>query len=900
MLLCFFHASVIAAEEDEDDWRNTSIDSLNKDFANCISLPEVIDTNTTTTVLDLSKDEQWIATGVHVTKDKLLEAKWNLSNITPRPKKYRVLYRIDPRFKDPQVFIKKYNPDDSTYHSWFHDYNSGDLLRYQVNEQLDFLNRIKLFSEYFADKEATTIPISKGDIVNITIDTQGKYWSNSSDMTGELGLTVSGNPLSIIYTQSPIDNNIIYSNTQRWCEAFSDAPSNYCSQEGSVYKYNDSYADWRTFEGMMDSSRIPNNISSCAQYANGLDNALCYYDKSRGLAIKIDGTTIKSTEEQFINSSPDGKSFFYYTSNINGNLSFTTDWDIANMYSNNYNESLLLKNWGGFGSDYADFSAAMNVQKDKFNMNHLYFGRYFLEVEVGNTFNPVSSGDLDAIQVEYMVLKSGESCSAQTESGTSIDKSYRSNAPESGYLCLRVLNPSPDIGGTIKVTTENYTGSTWFSDVIYGDLVQPLRSKFNDLTYIMYIGLVNNTTLRNIAYTMLSLYISIYGLMFLVGSVQITVTDIVTRVIKIAIIFALFSQTSWDFFNLYLFNVFVEGTDSLMTFVIGNTSRAGNVFGFIDTVFNKYTNSDIWFLLLIQFLQFYNGLTFFAIMTIYSLILYFKSLLEVIVGYCVAFLGLAVMISIAPLFIILILFERTKSIFDNWISTLFSYMIQPTLLLVFFLLIDQIISTQISHAVVESCWGSLIDISVAVDLKWLKLPMDLSFKIPGLNNIPFYIPNMSEVNASGGVSTGSGFNDALGAQGTLMKVATSSFTLFVLCKLIEGAVQYVELLTSVLTNVQAARQAGDLKSGSSAAQSITSDITTAASPITSRLAPITNRIGRAALSPASTAYNTGKFITNGVNSINVSENPQEDESKEIDYSKVNTAEKSKGPEGKGK
>ena len=42
------------------------------------------------------------------------------------------------------------------------------------------------------------------------------------------------------------------------------------------------------------------------------------------------------------------------------------------------------------------------------------------------------------------------------------------------------------------------------------------------------------------------------------------------------------------------------------------------------------------------------------------------------------------MISLAPFFIILMLFEKTKSLFDNWISTLLSYVVQPTILLIFF------------------------------------------------------------------------------------------------------------------------------------------------------------------------------------------------------------------------
>src|SRR4051812_31586493 len=63
----------------------------------------------------------------------------------------------------------------------------------------------------------------------------------------------------------------------------------------------------------------------------------------------------------------------------------------------------------------------------------------------------------------------------------------------------------------------------------------------------------------------------------------------------------------------------------------GASSSKGNVFGFIDPIIDKFTNIDVWALLFIQLLQFYNGLTFFAIMTIYGLVIYFRAVLEVIV-----------------------------------------------------------------------------------------------------------------------------------------------------------------------------------------------------------------------------------------------------------------------------
>ena len=117
------------------------------------------------------------------------------------------------------------------------------------------------------------------------------------------------------------------------------------------------------------------------------------------------------------------------------------------------------------------------------------------------------------------------------------------------------------------------------------------------------------------------MYIIIYGLAFLAGSLQITVTDIVVRVLKIGVIVALFSETSWTFFNDNLFKVFIDGSDYLLNSVIGTTSNVGNIFGFVDPIFDRYSNGNFWALLFIQLLQLTNGLAFFACLAIYSILI---------------------------------------------------------------------------------------------------------------------------------------------------------------------------------------------------------------------------------------------------------------------------------------
>ncbi|MDP4709037.1 MAG: type IV secretion system protein, partial [Rickettsiaceae bacterium] len=785
LIIIFLLAVHVNARAASDDfgWMNSSFDSITTFIAGCIEVPQFANIKKNSATLYLEESGEWVSAKTYVEADKLLQIEWSTKAILPSPAKYKVLYRIDPRFAKPQVFIQKRqlikNADgvfQETYVSDFHQYKNGQLLKYQNNIHMTFLQRIQDFTDYFDFNGRSKIQVKKGDVVNITLDTTGNYFGGTSEMNSELG---TNDELSLIYTESPMSNNrIIYSNSQRWCEdIITTSRPEYVTNCGiHTGKYWDIGDNSMTLEGRINNNAFNINktyINACADGASGNNNnPICYYNKGRGMTLSVGGTTIKPITEKFITSSFTGKDFFYYKSDVDGDLDFTTDWDIDGMYNDSGQLNQFMENWGSaFGiNNYATFKAASIALRANFVMNFLHFGRYLLDVEVGNSVATLPQSDLDAVIVEYIIMQ-GMNTPNNSSSGTSIDQNFRDNAPSSGNLWLRVIRPNDSMTGTIQIKTANYTGVTWFSDVVYKGLVKPLRSKFNELSEIIYTKLVTNVALQNIARSIMVIYIIVYGLMFLAGATQITVTDIVVRVLKIGVIVALFSETSWTFFSKNLFNVFVDGTDYLLTTVVGVTSNTGNIFGFVDPIIDKYTNSTIWGLLFIQLLQIHTGLTFFAIMTMYSILIYFRALLEVIVSYCLAFLGLDVMISIAPLFIILMLFERTKSIFDNWLSTLFSYMMQPTILLIFFLLIDQIISDQITQAVVESCWDILIPLKFGLDLKNLGIPISFSFTLPFLPGIPFYIPQLDVIGS---------LEDFFLKPGTFARVATSSLLFFAL------------------------------------------------------------------------------------------------------------------------
>lgn len=813
-------------------WMDATFDTISNFLSFCIEVPQFPGMEQSSTTVNLQQNPQWVSTGVQVEKDKTLQIEWLGNGIQTKPRKYKVMYRIDPRFSVPQVFIQKYNYDTGSYTSDFHEYKNGLLLDYQQTPEMDFASRIKDFDDYFHFVGRPKIILNNKDVVNITLDYSRNFFANAQ-MNNELG---SLNNLSVIYTESPIpDNKMIYSSATSFCtygitEATA-AYSTYCVDN----IYQDSSGNYNSWMGKITNSAFEankTNINKCPDGANGRNNIpLCYYDKGRGMSITVNNNSVKDMQDAFKTSPFTGVDFFYYKSDFGGELDFATFWDIDQMY-NGYPQ--FMADWPSDG-DYFAFLSAVNAASPNISLNYLYFGRYLMDVEIGNSVYAVSNEDLANIQVEYII--SSDSMPSDSDTGTVIDAQYRGNAYDSGYVYVRATRLDDNLSGSINVKFANYTGSAFISDLIYGVVLKPLRDQFNSFTKLIYTGFTNNDALINALRLMIILYISIYALMFLAGAVEITVTDLVMRVLKIGLVSVLFTQNSWDFFNTYVFKLFTDGIDYLMTSVSGVTSSIGNPFGFIDPIFDRYTDPTIFALLFIQLLQIQLGLVFFAIIAIYAMFLYLKAIVQVIVAYCVAFVGLAVMISLAPIFIAFMLFERTRSIFDNWLSLMFNYLIEPTILLIFFLLIDQIMAEQLLKTVARSCWGTLIPLAIYLDLNKVGIPLDFSFSLPFLPGIPFYVPDILNTPT---------VEDMFSKNGTIAQIASSTFLLFAISKLAGGMTSFVNSLAQHLTNVYVEAAPGQ-KSSQTMAESILGDL---------------GKIGSAARAPFAGAANWAKGFAN--------------------------------------
>ena len=831
VLLVLFMA-MPAKADDAFSWMSTSFGGL-KSLFGCLEVPEFTSFQEGNIGISLSTAGIWQSTGNTVAKGKLLKINWSTSGITPEPRKYLVLYRIDPRFSTPQVFIKTYNYSKLQFEAlgfprFVTDNNSETPGAIPPDKDLDALSFTKMSDFVNYSNGNSRIEVKAGDVVNISLVGKDNFFSpntpklpNTVDniLTQELDSSIFA--ASALYTQSNLgsfDNRIIYSSAEQVCNMIDEERKSVCSGTGTATKYKN------TDNGVIVGKPM---ITGAVQYFMDLINACpanagintsspaCYYDQGRGMIIKVGGQVIKGRDQSFVNSGSTQSSFIYYQATSGGTMDFTSDWQVSNMFSN----SVLMSDWSRNFSNYASFVDYIN--KNDWSANFLYFGRYSMIVEIGNGANSINPGDQQNIKLEYLITSDGTLPDPSVR-GTSVDYNFAADAPQDGYLWLRVVNPNSNIQGVVSVNYANYTGTTWFSDIIYNGAIKPITDQFRTFSQNFYIKLVKNSAVQNLAKAALTLYVTIFGLMFVAGALKLTAVEVITRICKIAIVAFLIREESWSFFNTYFFSAFTDGIDFFVTNVVGATSSRSNIFGFIDPIFDKYTNGRIWGLLFIELLQIHNGLAFIAIITIYSLITYFRAILEVIIGYVIAFIGVTVMISLAPFFIILMLFEKTKSLFDNWISTLLSYVVQPTILLIFFLLIDQVLSEQLLKVVVRACWDTLIPIKIGLDLTNLGIPIHFSFTLPFLPGIPFYVPDVPEISSS---------NILTNNANTFLVLFTTALLLYSYCLMSYGLVTFVNIVVGMLTNVTPARISGNYQERSDPVGAVMQDIDSVTKPV---------------------------------------------------------------------
>ncbi|MDN5248047.1 MAG: type IV secretion system protein [Wolbachia endosymbiont of Tyrophagus putrescentiae] len=274
----------------------------------------------------------------------------------------------------------------------------------------------------------------------------------------------------------------------------------------------------------------------------------------------------------------------------------------------------------------------------------------------------------------------------------------------------------------------NYKGSKINNSEFFDAGDSPTRR-----LYESFIASNRTTTIRSTIVALLTLYIVLYTLYYFFGLSHISIYDFLIICIRIGIIAQLLRDSSWNFFYNNAFSLFVNAPTQLMEIANFRGGNA-NVFEFLDLPLNRFLS---WHSVLVMVsLIFYGplGIVAFCLM-IWGIIMVSLSIFNALFSFITSVAIIALLLSLAPLFIICVLFQYTRRIFLEWIKYLAKFALHPVVLLIFISLISQMMDYIVYSVLnIEVCSKCVIEI----DLKIIKPCIFYAFA-------PKYMPNIAAI-----------------------------------------------------------------------------------------------------------------------------------------------------------
>lgn len=228
----------------------------------------------------------------------------------------------------------------------------------------------------------------------------------------------------------------------------------------------------------------------------------------------------------------------------------------------------------------------------------------------------------------------------------------------------------------------------------------------------MFQAIAGDAGFKNVLRLACSIYVAVYGILFTFGMVQVTIHDLMVRLIKIGIIYTLLTPAAWGYFYFTVVHFFNNGVDDIILRVssiafgtgTGAGALVGSPFDPMDQALIYIVSSKMVVTLLATFATGPYGFII-GIILLMSLGSFLKSIFNALWVYVMAFVIRTLMFGMAPIFIVCILFSRTRHLFDGWLNQVVNASLQPIFLFTFFAFFVLLIRSCIIHLFdTPVCW----------------------------------------------------------------------------------------------------------------------------------------------------------------------------------------------------
>lgn len=224
---------------------------------------------------------------------------------------------------------------------------------------------------------------------------------------------------------------------------------------------------------------------------------------------------------------------------------------------------------------------------------------------------------------------------------------------------------------------------------ILTNISNTIKDIVNDASKKLFTAFTDSPKYKGAVKAAVALVIIFYGIGFMTGITgQPSFGQALNKLIKIGIVFTIISPTGWTFFNDIVVKFFNDGTDDLIRTVIsigsGIESKPGDSpFVQLDGLATWILSPDMLIAMMsVTFASGPYGLAVGGLMT-FAIGGVIKLLIEALKVYGMSFIMRSLLLGIAPIFIVFLLFDRTKQLFVGWLNSLINLSLQPILYFTF-------------------------------------------------------------------------------------------------------------------------------------------------------------------------------------------------------------------------
>lgn len=329
-------------------------------------------------------------------------------------------------------------------------------------------------------------------------------------------------------------------------------------------------------------------------------------------------------------------------------------------------------------------------------------------------------------------------------------------------------NIYPDIDGNCSSGNVNIISATAYGDgLVYENNVFENNERINHPTagYIIrkdsiakttYNAIINNPIYQTLLKTLMVLSMMFYGLSYFVGMSEFKGAEIISKVMKIAVLLLFLSPTGWSWFQDIFVGLFEGGTNYLTLLMVSAfesnqvIDAAGSNANFDPALLFSSMDKMIMLLFSVKLHYKISALFFsnifgwlYLLIIYYALLTYFKIALQVVLLYLSAKLFINFTFLLAPLLLLLLLFEQTKDTFNKWLKQMASFGMQQILIIFSFTLFNAILYAMLKSVLsYKICFGTVLSFDIIRKITLLKWWMIAGGDESGMSS---YIPSLISI-----------------------------------------------------------------------------------------------------------------------------------------------------------